>query len=244
MKKQLAWRVGHTADPHQSPLEFVPATVPGAVQLDWARAKGWPQPEYDSDLSKYAWMEDVYWVYRAELAKELEVESNQSQRVFFVCKGVDYQCEVRLNGQKVHAQEGMYRGIELDLTDKAKTGDVLEVLVFPAPKSCVTPVDRNQANQSVKPAVSYGWDFHPRLVPLGIWDEIYLETRPGAHFDTAEVRYSLAADLSRADMRLQLSLYEKTADVTCSWRVLDPDGQIVHTQTAEIKDHLQLNATL
>ena len=26
-----------------------------------------------------------------------------------------------------------------------------------------------------KPAVSYGWDFHPRLIPLGIWDETYIE---------------------------------------------------------------------
>jgi len=194
MKKQLAWRVGHTADPQQSPSEFVPATVPGAVQLDWARAKGWPQPEYDSDLTKYLWMEDEYWIYQTTLSPELGLDSQQDQLVFFVCEGVDYQFEVRLNGQVLYTQEGMYSRVDLDLTETAKTGDVLELVVFPAPKSCATPVDRNQANQSVKPAVSYEWDFHPRMVPLGIWQEAYLELRPTVHIWDIETHYKLSDD--------------------------------------------------
>ena len=68
VRTQLNWRVGHTSDPQQPPTNLVPANVPGAVQLDWARAQDWPQPEYDNDVSKYRWMEDVYWVYQTELS--------------------------------------------------------------------------------------------------------------------------------------------------------------------------------
>jgi hypothetical protein len=32
---QLHWNVGHTRNPEDTPLERVPAAVPGAVQLDW-----------------------------------------------------------------------------------------------------------------------------------------------------------------------------------------------------------------
>jgi len=238
MKKQLAWRVGHTADPQQSPSEFVPATVPGAVQLDWARAKGWPQPEYDSDLTKYLWMEDEYWIYQTTLSPELGLDSQQDQLVFFVCEGVDYQFEVRLNGQVLYTQEGMYSRVDLDLTETAKTGDVLELVVFPAPKSCATPVDRNQANQSVKPAVSYEWDFHPRMVPLGIWQEAYLELRPTVHIWDIETHYKLSDDFSVADIQqlIDLHVVDDSIKSRCRWQLLDPDGVTVHSTETQFEE--------
>jgi len=240
MKTQLNWQVGHTADRTQPPTEFVPATVPGAVQLDWARAHGWPQPEYDPDVSKYAWIEDVYWLYRAPLTFDLAA----GERLFFVCKGVDYQFEIRLNGEILHEQEGMFTPVELDLTESAKTGDVLEVLVFPAPKSCATPVDRNQANQSCKPTVSYEWDFHPRLIPLGIWDETVLETRPAAHIRFAEVMYEFNADLSQVTVHLTAG-FENPMGQPLRWRLLAPSqAEVIREVETVDADVISVNATL
>jgi beta-mannosidase len=234
MKTSLNWQLGFTRDPQQPPTEFIPATVPGAVQLDWARAHGWPQPEYDPDLSKYAWMEDVYWLYRAELAFELGV----GERLFFVCKGVDYQFEVRLNGEVIHEQEGMFTPIELDLsTHNTKPGDALEVLVFPAPKSCETPVDRNQANQSCKPAVAYGWDFHPRLIPLGVWDEAYVEMRATAHFvhNSFVVEANLWDNCTRGTPGFQVDVVGMTPTHVIHWRIVDSYGD---TAADEVVNHI------
>ena len=64
------------------------------------------------------------------------------------------------------------------------------------------PADRSQAAQVVKPAVSYGWDWHPRLVPLGIWDSTYLEIRPWAHVNDISIDYSFNEDLSQAGIGL------------------------------------------
>lgn len=259
MKHALTWQVGHTSSPSIEPAEFVPAAVPGAVQLDWARAHAWPQPEYDPDLSKYAWMEDVYWLYRARLAFEL----GAGERLLFVCEGVDYQFEIRLNGTVLHEQEGMFTPVELELTDLAKSGDLLDVLVFPAPKSCATPVDRNQANQSCKPAVAYGWDFHPRLIPLGIWDEAYLETRPAMHIAEAEVHYDLSADYQRVTLGLRVALSAPSPQpsppggegaqsplsngegATLRWQLHDPSGALVLGEHADVTDdNITLTASL
>ena len=38
----LTWTVGHHVSLDNIPERRVPATVPGAVQLDWAQAEGWP----------------------------------------------------------------------------------------------------------------------------------------------------------------------------------------------------------
>jgi hypothetical protein len=65
----LIWQVGYSASADNSPDRFVPATVPGSVQLDWARAEGWPPFWQGEEHRRYAWMEDVHWHYRTRLAR-------------------------------------------------------------------------------------------------------------------------------------------------------------------------------
>jgi beta-mannosidase len=236
----LSWTVGPTDKPHKEPREFVPAEVPGAVQLDWARDKGWPSVDHADTVADYAWMEDSWWVYRTTLAFD---PPNEDERLFFVCGGVDYRFQVRLEGEILLDQEGMFTPVELDLTERAEPGQVLEVLVFPAPK---TPgeVGRAQANQSVKPAVSYGWDFHPRLIPLGIWQPAGLEIRPATYLRDAEVVYELTEDCSRAELALAGRL-SQAGEVSLRWRLAAPDGTVVHEDTTDVfGDQFELDTEL
>ena len=217
----LTWQVGHSASLDAAPAVWVPASVPGTVQVDWARAHGWGSVQVGDNWRDYLWMEDVYWTYTAVLP-EL---APGGERLYFVCGGVDYACEVRLNGRVLLAHEGMFSPFTLDLTGAA-AGDVLAVVVFPAPKSRPEPADRVQANQSCKPAVSYGWDFHPRLLPLGIWEDAYLESRPASHLTDAEVRYTLADDLTRAEITVELAMSQPGAG-RLHWELCDAAGTVV-----------------
>ncbi len=225
---EIQWNVGHCPTPDQVPKERVPAVVPGAVQLDWARAHGWGSHHYADNWRDYLWMEDVYWSYLTRLEVP---ELGDGERLYFVCGGVDYRFQVRLNGEIVHEQEGMFTPFELDLTGQVRSGDMLKVLVFPAPKSRPEPADRVQANQCCKPAVSYSWDFHPRLIPLGIWQETYLEVRPACHLRHAEVRYTLADDFSYAEVTTEIAL-SQPGEGTIRWQLCDRRGIPVITRTA------------
>ena len=223
----LDWQVGWTSSPAKNPERFVPAAVPGAVQLDWARAEGWPPYWQGENFLAYAWMEDVHWVYKTRLVKPA---LEPGQRLMLVCGGVDYACTVRIDGRAVHEQEGMFSPFEVELTG-CKDGACLEIIVAPAPKTEVPtqePWDRErkESRQSCKPAVAYGWDFHPRLIPLGIWEDTYLEVRPvEAWLDQVEVMYDLAADFSSADLRL----ITKGRAASLRWTLLDPSGVAVKT---------------
>ncbi len=239
-RRPLQWSVGFSADPAKQPDKTVPAVVPGAVQLDWARAEGWPEPAFDSDLQKYAWMEDVFWRYQSQVPAAPQTDDC---RRFFVCHGVDYRFAVLLNGATVHTQEGMFTPVTIDITDAARSGCTLEVLVWPVPKSCASN-DRNEANQSVKPAVSYGWDFHPRLVPLGIWDETYIETRPARHIAGADARYHLSEDLREASLVCDVQLTQING-VSLRWRLTDPSGvTVIEKDIAPSSSACALHATL
>ncbi len=217
---ELKWTVGYSHSEDVPPEKRVPASVPGAVQLDWARAEGWGDYTYADNWKDYLWMEDVYWSYETVLEKP---DLGQDERLFFVCRGVDYRFKVKLNGLVIYDQEGMFTPFEIDLTEKAAGGERLEVLVFPAPKSVVEPVNQVQANQCCKPAVSYGWDWHPRLIPLGIWDETYLEVRPSSHIKDYEALYAMDGDLSGADLKAVVCLSKET-DGKVVWKLYDPNG--------------------
>jgi beta-mannosidase len=238
-KSRLEWVVGHTDDPDVPPARFVPATVPGAVQLDWARAEGWGDPHFGENWRQYRWMEDVHWVYRTTMALD---GVDGDARAFFVCGGVDYRFQVRLSGEVLLEQEGMFTPVEVELTDRARSGEVLEVVVLPVPKSRVEPEDRTQANASCKPAVAYGWDFHPRLVPSGIWLDAQLEVRPSPHLSGAEVRYRLGEDLRRAEVSVECEASGGGEEVR--WRLSDPDGKEALTLTAPVEEKATLAGEL
>jgi beta-mannosidase len=220
---ELDWSVGHHADANATPERFVPAQVPGAVQLDWAHAENWPPHWIGENFRDYDWMEDCYWTYRAQLPQVSVVDG---QRLFFVCQGVDYEWELWLDGQKLHTQEGMFKSYELELLP-AHAGKELQIRVYPTPKVTKEPRNRAQASHSVKPAVSYGWDWHPRLIPLGIWDETFLEVRAKTFLQHAEVFCSLNDDCSRAVITLEADVDGVTASHRVHWQLRAPAGDVV-----------------
>lgn len=227
-REALRWTVGPHDAPDEAPSARVAATVPGAVQLDWARAHDWPDFAFGENFRAYDGLEDRFWTYEATLDFPPPPDG---QRLFFVLGGVDYAATVRLNEEVLHEQEGMFTPIELDLTDRAKPGDRLRVTVHPAPKSVEKPKDRAQANRSCKPAVSYGWDFHPRLIPLGIWEETFLEWRAADFIDQVWTRSELGEDLRDATVEIRVAR-RGSGQATIRWSLLAPNGETRVAQTA------------
>ena len=216
----LAWELGHAPDRETAPGNFCPATVPGAVQTDIARAEGYPDYNYGDNYRRMTWMEDRFFTYRTEFDAP---PCENGRQLWFVSKGIDYRYEIRFNGQPLIAREGMFSPVEVELTPHLQPRNRLEVLVYPVPKRHPEPADRTQASDVVKPAVGYGWDWHPRLVPLGIWDDTGLQLRHTSHLTDVLVSYTLDEDLAGADLHIAA---EGRACDGCrgSWELLDAEG--------------------
>jgi len=175
-------------------------------------------------------MEKVYWVYKTTLPKIL---LDEGKRLFFVSGGVDYRFLIRVGGRTLHAQEGMFSKVELDLTGVVKGGDSIEVVVFPIPDSGLGE-GRVEASSSVKPAVSYGWDFHPRLVPSGIWRETFLEVREQIHIRDVYFDYVLEEGnvMVKLDLSVELS---GVADGVLEWSLIDSRGEVVDGESINLE---------
>lgn len=229
----LNWQLGMHQERETGPQEWVPAAVPGAVQLDWGQAHGYASYLLADHYLDYRWMEDVYWTYRTRL----DIPTlGEGDRLFFVCGGVDYRFQVGLGDAVLHDQEGMFTPVEIELTGLARPGMNLWVCVYPVPKSFTPDPDlndhekpRKQADHSCKPAVSYGWDFHPRLTPLGIWQETWLEIRPAAYLARVGIDYRLNDAFDRVDLTVEA---EVDGDPVGSllWELVDPEGAAVLAQ--------------
>jgi beta-mannosidase len=219
----LNWQIGHAPAADRPPDRWVPAVVPGAVQLDWARAEGWGPYWYGSNCTAYRWMEDVFWTYRTQVDR---TAVRDGEGLWLVCGGVDYRFAVLWEGEVIHEQEGMFTPFEIDLTDRAHKGGSLQIRVDPAPKAPSEKDDQRQARRSVKPAVAYGWDWHPRLIPLGIWQDTYLEARPSAHWRDGEITYALDAALESAALDVHVAASPAADGREWRWSLTAPGGAV------------------
>ncbi len=201
MKTNLTWQVGYSKTYEGEPAEWYPATVPGAVQLDYAKAHGWEPFYKGTNIYDYKWMEDVYWRYRAPLDFSLA----RDEIATLVFHGIDYRYEIYADGDLLSKGEGMFSTVRCDVTAYADKKATLEVLLYPAPK-CDDSDCRDQARKSAKACACYGWDWHPRLISAGLWDEVYLEIQPKHSIRTLEASYVLSDDLSECVITVDTDL--------------------------------------
>lgn len=219
-KVRLQFQVGYSDGIGTEPAMTVPAAVPGAVQLDWARAHEFPPYYHGENWRMYQWMEDVFWHYSAPL----NIMPGQGERIVLCSKGIDYHYRIRVGEQVLYEYEGMFRRFNIDLTPYLTGNDMLYIDLYPVPKRAGTD-GRSQASASCKPAVSYGWDWHPRLIPLGIWDDIWIELRKGPEIKYAEFFYDLEPEQGAADFTFEFGTGEP-----CSYRfeILSPLNERVY----------------
>lgn len=217
MKFNQVWTGAYIDNGKKS--EYFPCQVPGNIQLDYSKFMGWGDVNYGSTCAKFKDLEDYFWTYKTELI----YDKKDDETVWFVTNGIEYEYDILLNGEKLAYHIGMFSKVEIDLTDKLTDKNVLEVLIYPHPKREGADECRDQADQSCKPACQYGWDWHPRLLASGIWEETYIETRNQYTINDVKVTYTLNSDLTKVDVNFDIKCEQET-----EIEMYSPDGKLVY----------------
>jgi len=234
MKQSLNWTVGFSESPDVRPKEMVTASVPGNANIDWMIAHNLPDWKFGVNFEQYRWMEDVWWLYEARLPS---ITLKPDESLFFLSEGIDYCYRILLDGELLHEHEGMFSHMEIPIPADNHNGGIIQIWITPPPKDHVGKKDSSEeAAQSCKPAVSYGWDWHPRLIPSGLWCDAYLETRQDISVKNIAIDYTVSGDLQSvevmftADLSQSLSLEQATVTMT----LYDPTGtEIARLNNAE-----------
>lgn len=199
MKFYQTWR-GRAVDGavHHNWFE---ASVPGNIQYDYGKANGFGNVHEGCNVEQYGVLEDCTFEYETSLS----FTQNAGETVWFCSGGIDYSYDIYLNGEKLYFYSGMYRPVELELTPYLTGQDILRVVIHPHPKrKGAAAGTRQEADSCCKPPVCYGWDWNPRLLISGLWQEAYIETRAPEHITACEPFVSLNADYTNGFVRFEI----------------------------------------
>ncbi len=235
--ERLTWILSHSKTHDGEGFERITATVPGAVQLDYAREKNYAPYYYGLNFKQFDWMEDEFFFYDTTL----DFSCKKGETALLKFEGIDYKYDITINGDTVKTGEGAFTPVIIDVTKFSGKSTALRVTMYPIPKRFAETRTRAQASACCKPPSSYGWDWHPRLVPSGLWAEAYIDIVPAGSPRDLQVSYILSEDYSNVKVRADAKVYGKGVLIA---ELISPDGVTVVNQVIKSKGNESVSFTL
>ncbi|CAH1192483.1 Beta-galactosidase [Paenibacillus allorhizoplanae] len=230
-----AWRTKQVeSDKPSDPRPWITATVPGSIHQDLWDNGTVPDPYFEQNSLMLEWIPQRSWVYRKTFHVDAEDEGRCAR---LHLRGIDYSAHIYLNGTLLGTHEAMFTPAEYDVASHLRYGadNWLTVVLDPAPPS-ESQMGRTSKVGHTKTRMNYWWDFTPRMVHLGIWQEVYIAFSGPVTVEDVYVRPQLNADYSRAEVSVSIevsSRQEISADIDLT---IDHNGsevasKIYSTQT-------------
>ncbi|HEX2914510.1 MAG TPA: glycoside hydrolase family 2 protein [Chloroflexia bacterium] len=204
--------------------EWIPAAVPGDVHTSLLAAGRIPEPFYHTNVEEVQWVEEREWWYRTTFSVPFNLQE-PGGRDFLVFDGLDTYATLYLNGSYLGQHQNMFREARFDVTGKLKPDqpNLLAVRFDPVSLHLTQPEIPGQwgdynARERVyarKTQSHFSWDWAPRLVNVGIWQEVRLE-----HFSKARLLSpyfrTLGLDKDRAILSLssEVERWENSGDLS------------------------------
>ncbi|MGB9796985.1 MAG: glycosyl hydrolase 2 galactose-binding domain-containing protein, partial [bacterium] len=130
--------------------------VPSTVKQALYKSQLIPNPYFSNRNEESQWVEKETWVYE----KDFSFRKKQGKRYFLKLNGIAPRGEVYLNERLLGKVEGMFAQPLWEITDFLINGEnKLKIIITP----------ERERTRAIACQMSYGWDFAPRIIPIGVW---------------------------------------------------------------------------
>ena len=212
--------------------EWLRAQVPGGVHTDLLTAGRIPDPFVADNERRVQWVAESDWEYRCQFTVRDDLLAEE--QVFLVCDGLDTLAEVMLNGQPVGKGTDMFRRYAWQVKPLLRKGGNELRIVFRSPVQYVLARQEERALPGVSQAIpggphlrkapcQFGWDWGPKLPPIGIWKEIRLEGQSIACLDDVHLRQQHGKGQAVIEVRATVQRWQE-APLTLAVQVAGPEG--------------------
>ncbi len=201
----LKWADGERGGlPHHrykdiTPDSWLKANVPGEIHLDLMRQGLIEEPSHGVGVLTSRWVEEMFWSYRREFTLPDDIDLDK-HTVWLSFGGLDYAARIYLNGQLIGTHENSFTPCRFIVNNALTVGiNILTVsvesgLYHVAEKSTAGYYSASDGESDVdellhkrirlrKPQSSFGWDWSPRLINVGITGDVSLEWENVARAD-------------------------------------------------------------
>ena len=183
------------ASAHPQAARWQPAAVPGTVQTDLLAASLVADPFHRDNEAQIQWVGLSDWQYRTVF--NVDRATLARKHIELVLDGLDTFADVYLNGSKLIAVDNMFRRWRVPVKSRLREGaNTLEVRLYSPIKRLQPwllrqpyalpgefdssfgdePKGKQTANYLRKANYQYGWDWGPRIVTEGIWQDVHLDS--------------------------------------------------------------------
>ena len=223
----------------------VPARVPGAVQTDLLRAGVIQDWKDGQNFFHIEWLEHREWVYERRF---ILPEKAAGKRYWLCFEGLDFYGHVLVNDVPVLSFDQMYLPYEVEVTDYLRFPENQLRIVFLQPPEVDGQVGYTSKTTILKSRFNYGWDWMPRLVNIGIFDDVFLRSGDTALLQSVYPRTSVrlpGGDLDVAVtlralregcVRLKCALYDGSELCACAERDVTLSGE----GDVQVEEHLPI----
>ena len=173
---------------------FREVTVPYNVQQ--AAFKSREELFYADHLDTILWTEEKAWIYYTEA----EIEKGGGRNYILSFDGLDYCCEVYVNGTRVCSHIGMYGTVNIAVTPYLHSGKNRIWVVFYLTEEMRDPAKRHYG---LKCPNSYKWDAAPRMLTMGIWDSVSLLEKESSYVKDYHITSRIVEDNAKIQIRLE-----------------------------------------
>jgi beta-mannosidase len=212
---QLRWTDGQRGDQLSRLLVEEPdlsrailAQVPGEVHLDLVAAGLIEEPALGLNSLTCRWVEEAKWSYlRTFDAGPLE----PGQRAWLVLDGLELHAAVYLNGELVGTHANAFYPCRIEVTGRVRPG--ANRLLVHVEAGLFASADRPGQGYGMNPdstwtkrnwhrtvQSSFGWDWSPRLLNVGITGGARLEIAAGARLETLVALAEVTPDLAEGTL--------------------------------------------
>lgn len=212
--------------------EWSPARVPGGVHTDLLALGKIPDPFVADNELQVMWVAENDWEYRRTFTVDADLLDEKN--IILVCDGLDTIADVYLNGTYLGHADNMFRRWEWKVKSILREGENELLVTFGSPVRFITAKQAQLPLQGGgdipggphlrKAPCHWGWDWGPKLPPIGIWKDIRLEGY-SARFENVHLRQSLGPGGAAISAEVEIEAAGEV-DRKVFLKVTGPDGYV------------------
>ncbi|MDR2323564.1 MAG: hypothetical protein LBE60_18190 [Microbacterium sp.] len=234
--RQNDWLLGLTperAKVSTADVGPVPASVPGSVRGALVSAGISPSPYRGTNSRASEWIENRHWTFERALpgATLKEGLSGADARVVLEVDMLDGEGLVLVGETVIGEFADAFVRQRFDLTDALSHDDDRLAIVFTRVPDALGQNGWTSRIRDWKPRFSFGWDWTPRIVQIGVAEGIRLHVGPDWRLDDAIVTTSVAPS-NKGTVLVDLTRCTLPDDATVEISVIDGAGGTVASESS------------
>jgi Beta-galactosidase/beta-glucuronidase len=207
----------------------IPVHIPGSVQKALKDASLISDWNIGTNSIESEWVENRHWLFTTTLPDNFLANGNQ-----FVlhCDGLDQKGLVYVNGKEAGSFNNAFIPYNFDLTPFLKDKNNTLAIIFECSPSYLGHSCWTSKIKDWKPRFYYGWDWTPRIVQIGIWDNVNLQISKKDDVRINNLLVTTNADKLKdlGELRIKASL-SGLKDNNIHLSLIDPTGRPVLEET-------------